>query len=905
MALAYRAYFTFIARPRLSSRGLNTSAAYGFTTALLKLITDVGLDHAAVVFDAEGPTFRHDLYEAYKGTREPPPADLLTNLPYIRAIAEALSLAVYEVPHVEADDVIGTLARRAAADGAQAVIVSPDKDFQQLLSPAVSLFKPARRGEEFDLITEASFRSDYGIEPVQFIDVLALMGDTADNVPGVRGIGEKTALSLIQRYGTLDNLLAHAEEVSGKRAREGLLEHGDLARLSKTLVTLRTDLDVPLDWDALARAPLSVEAVAPLFRELEFRTLLRRLQGDTPPAAATPPPPAPDAFPGRSTEELRRLDEAATDFRLITSRAELVALEKTLRTAPALALYSVDTGGAPVWADWVGLSVAWAADAACYVPIPLPDGTGRAEILRLLAPVFANANIRKIGHNIKPLLLFCAQGGVDVRGALFDTEVAHYLLSPETNHDLDFAARAHLGYAALSLDALRGTGRQSRALRELAPREVTAPACEAASLAYLLAPALESLLNQRQTNNVATQMEFPLIYVLTQMEAAGVKVDRRRLTEIGSRLKQEIADLERQIFEAAGRVFQVGSTKQLGEVLFSELGLPSSRKTATGQPSTREDVLAELATEHPLPGLVIDWRKASKLSSTYIRALKQHIHPETGRVHTVFNQTVAATGRLSSSEPGLQNIPVRQATGREIRRAFVAPEGHVILAADYAQIELRILAHMSGDAALLEAFRSGRDIHAETAARVLHSAADAVTREERNKAKAVNYGIPYGLSAFGLAQQLRCPLAEARQFIDEYYAAFPGVAPCLGELVERARERGYAQTLWGRRRYLPALEAPTQAERAAAERIAINMPIQGTQADMIKLAMVGIHGRFRHEGFASRLLLQVHDELVFEVPHFEVADVVPLIEAEMVSALPLSVPVQVDISYGETWLDAH
>ena len=898
MALAYRAYFVFISRPRINSRGMNTSAVYGFTTTLIKLINDFELAYAAVVFDAEGGSFRNNIYPAYKATRDAPPEDLMSNLPYIKQVATALSIPVFEVAGVEADDVIGTLAKKAEADGARAVIVSPDKDFQQLLSPQISMFKPARRGEEFDLITDTTFREKHGLEPVQFIDVLALMGDASDNVPGIPGIGEKTALQLLQSYGDVENVLLHAQDIKGKRAREGLLEHADKATLSKTLVTIRTDVEVPLDWGALERGPLTREAVGPLFRELEFRTVLDRLGGD-----------APDEAPAevRESEQTRRrrYDESATDYRLIANRSELMALERTLRTAPAIAMHAVCTEGPPIWADWVGLSVAWVADSACYIPIPLPDGTTQPEIVRILAPVLANTNLAKIGHDLKPLLLFLAYGGLTVQGRCFDTQVAHYLLAPDTNHDLDFVARQHLNYAPITPETVLGSGRQARTLRDVPPVEMMPLACEAAALAFQLEQALHPELVKHDAYKVADQMEFPLIYVLAQMEETGVTIDPQRLAEIETQLEQELKELEAKIFEVAGRPFLIGSPQQVGDILFSDLGLPVKQKTSTGQPSTREDVLLELATAHPLPGLIIDWRKASRLQSTYIDNLKRLIHPQTGRVHTIFRQTVAATGRLSSSDPGLQNIPVRRATGREIRRAFVAPSGHVLLAADYAQIELRILAHMSGDEGLAVAFHSKRDVHTETAAQMLHIDAEAVTREQRNRAKAVNYGIPYGLSLFGLAQQLRCSRDEAKTIMAAYHESFPGIAPFLSEQVERARERGYAETLWGRRRYLPAITARNRMERSAAERIAINMPIQGTQADMIKLAMVNIYQRFKHEGLISRLILQVHDELVFEVPTFEVKIATPIIVEAMTSALPLSVPVEVDVNDGPTWLDAH
>ena len=897
MALAYRAYFAFMSRPRINSRGLNTSAVYGFTTTLIKLIRDYDLTYAAVVFDASERTFRNELYADYKAHRDPPPEELISNLPLIKQIAEALAIPVFEVQGVEADDVIGTLAKKAEASGDRAIIVSPDKDFQQLLSDKITLFKPSRRGEDFDHLTAASFRDKYAVEPIQFIDILALMGDKADNVPGIYGIGEKTAQKLIGRYGTVENLVRHAPEVSGKRAREGLLEHPDMAHLSKTLVTIKVDVPLMLDWDALKRGAVTAPAPLGLFRQLEFRTLLDRLTKERPTRSSAELP----------VDEASRAayDASATDFRLIASIEELKALERMLRNQEQLALHAILPAGPPIWQDWVGISLAWAPDSACYLPFPLPDGTTREEVVRILAPLFTNSNQGKIGHGLKPLLVRLALEGVIVRGQLFDTEVAHYLLSPDESHTLGFVTSSKLNYEPIDRGKMLGAGKNARTLRELAHDEITVSACEEAALAYRLKDVLAGELKKHGLANVAARMEFPLLYTLAAMEETGVTIDPERLREIEERLTIEIARLEETIMAAAGKPFNIGSPAQVGHILFEHLGLPVKQKTTSGQPSTKEEVLLDLSIEHELPGFIIDWRKATRLQNAYIAGLRRMIHPDTRRVHTIFHQTVAATGRLSSSDPGLQNIPVRRVTGRELRRAFVAPPGWCLLSADYSQIELRILAHMSGDDGLAEIFRTGRDPHTETAARIYAIEAEEVTREQRNRAKAVNYGIPYGLSTTGLAQQLRCSREDAKSLMAIYHASFPGIASFLSRQVEIARERGYAETLWGRRRYLPAIKARNRAVRSAAERIAINMPIQGTQADMIKLAAVDIQRCLQQEGLVTRPILQVHDELVFEVPNFERDVVRTLVQARMVSAMPLSVPVEVDVNDGPTWLDAH
>ena len=893
MALAYRAYFAFISRPRISSRGIDTSCVYGFTTTLIRLIREHRLRWAAVVFDAGERTFRNDLYADYKAHRDPPPEQLINNLPLIRKVAEALSIPVFEVPGVEADDVIGTLARQADAEGDRAVIVSPDKDFQQLLSPRVSLFKPARRGEDFDVVTDDMFRKKFGLEPSSFIDMLALMGDKADNVPGIYGIGEKTAQKLIQQYDSVENLLMHAADVKGKRAREGLLGNPGMARLSKTLVTIKVDVPIKVDWDALRRGSLTSNPVLGLFRELEFRTLIRRLQQDSDPGLLP------------AITSTVRPDASVVDWRMIADVAELKALERTLREEKCLAFYALTDDKSPVHADWVGLAVAWAYDAACFIPLPLPDGTHSSDVVRILAPIFSNGKMTKIGHGIKPLIVRLGIEQLTLRGNVFDTEVAHYLLSPDASHSLGFVAREQLKYETVDMTALLGTGRSKRGLRDVPFDDLVTPACEAAALVFPLRDVLQSELKKQGLNELATDIEFPLILDLADMEASGVRIDLAALKVIESDLRSEVSRLEELIYAKAGERFNIGSPQQIGRILFEKLQLPSRVKTSSGKPSTKEDVLQDLATQHDLPGHILDWRRVTRLLSAYVLALPRAIWHESKRVHTVFNQTVAATGRLSSSDPGLQNIPVRTAKGREIRRAFVPRNGWRMLSADYAQIELRILAHMSQDVGLAEIFATGRDLHTETAARMFEIEPSDVTRAQRNRAKAVNYGIPYGLSATGLSRRLRCSRDAAKDLMRVYYESFPGIAPFLSRQVEIARECGYAKTLMGRRRYLPNITSRNPAVRSAAERIAFNMPIQGTQADMIKKAIVAICDAFRREGYASRLLLQVHDELVFEVPWFEENAVQDLVVNEMIEASSLSINVEVDAQYGLTWLDAH
>lgn len=913
MALAYRAHFIFISRPLINSKGKNTSAAYGFTTALLKLIETHNIEHVAVVFDAVGAggTFRDEMYASYKAHREPPPEDLLWNLPYIKKIVQALDIPVIEEVGVEADDVIGTLARKAEADGHKSIILSPDKDFQQLLSPAISIYKPSRRGEEFEPVTDETFREKYGVDPIQFIDILALMGDSADNVPGVHGIGPKTASKLIQQYGSVENLLVHAAEVKGKKAREGLLAYHDEALLSKKLVTILIDLDVPLDWNHCRRHTLHEAQLVQLFNELEFNTLFNRIRkqlGKEEPVpgqqmglfAANDPALE---FDFGEYESIKEYNHENVDYTILYTQADLDGFLSELAQQERFAFDTETTSVDVMWASLVGMSFSWKHGQGVYIPTPLPDGTSTESILDQLKPLLQGRKI--VGQNLKYDLSVMKRHGVDITADLFDTMVAHYLIAPEAAHDLDYLARTYLNYQMVPISSLIGKGKNQISMRDVPIEEAGPYACEDADISLQLADLLEEELKEKGVTRIAEEIEFPLIPVLVEMELAGIHVDLPILKEIDTQLRSEILRLEGEIYEAAGEIFKIGSTQQLGHILFEKLGMRVVAKTGKGKPSTRESVLQELATEHPLPGLILDWRQLSKLKSTYVDNLSKLIHPETRRVHGSFNQTVAATGRLSSTKPNLQNIPVRRAMGREIRKAFVPEAGNTLLAADYVQIELRILASLSDDAALKKAFNEGADIHTSAAALVFNVEPEDVTRDMRRKAKEVNYGIPYGVSAFGLAQRLRSSRMEAQELIDQYQQSYPQVTRYLALQVERAREKGYVETILGRRRYVPGINARNRNERSFAERVAVNMPIQGTQADMIKIAMVRLNKRLKQEGLKSRMILQVHDELVFEAPLSEVETLSVIVREEMVQALPIDVPVTVDIGTGENWLDAH
>ena len=906
MSLAYRAHYIFIGRPLINSKGQNTSAAYGFTNSLLKLIEDHSIEHAAVVFDeGEEDTFRKEIYEDYKAHRDPPPDELLENLPYIKDIVQALDIPVLEVPGVEADDVIGTLATQAEEDGAEVVIVSPDKDFKQLLSDKVSIYKPAKGDQDFEIKTGETFREENGLAPAQFIDMLALMGDDSDNVPGVYGIGPKTAQKLLREYHSVENLIEHADELSGKRAREGMQEHADEARLSKRLVRIRTDLDVGLDWHDLRRQAPDEKALTRLFRELEFESLADRLGvGEAATDTETDDDPG-LAFDFGPYEEVQALDRDAVDYQLVETRDDLQAVAARLAEHDRYAFDTEATSKEPLHAELVGISFSWAAETAAYVPTPLPDGTSTEAVLDVLRPVL-EGDAEKIGHNLKYDLLLLAQHGLEVRGPLVDTMVAHYLVAPEEAHNLDDVSRAVLNYKMVPISDLIGDEAAPDTMREVDVAEAAPYACEDADIALRLANELEGRLEEGNVLDIARDIEFPLIHVLAAMEHTGIRLDTGVLNEISEGLEERLDTIETDIFELAGETFNINSPQQLGKILFEKLDLPVISKTPTGNPSTKESVLQELSTEHDIPGLVLDWRSTYKLKSTYLDSLGELVHPDTGRLHTSFNQTRTSTGRLSSSDPNLQNIPIRTEMGRQIRRAFVPRDGWQLLAADYAQIELRILASMSGDAAMQQTFREGGDIHTDAAARVYDIDPEAVTPDQRSKAKEVNYGIPYGISPWGLAQRMRMPVDEAQSIIKQYRKSYPGVSRLLTELVEKAQDHGYAETLLGRRRYLPDIDSSNSNRRSAAERVAVNMPIQGTQADMIKIAMNRIHERLATEDWKTQMLLQVHDELVFEVPPAELDAVQSLIDTEMREALPLDeVPVVVDMDVGPNWLEAH
>ncbi len=889
-ALAYRAYFAFVNNPLVTSRGEQTSAVFGFANTLLKVLRDYRPAYLAIAFDTSEPTFRHRRHPAYKATREKMPAELAGQLPRIHQFVAAMRVAALSVPGFEADDVIGTLAVQGREAGLEVTIVSGDKDFMQLVRPGIRLLNPRRAGDEYEVVDAEGVAGKFGVPPDKVIDVLGLMGDTSDNVPGVPGVGPKTAAKLIATYGSLEAALAQAGGVRQEKLRDSLLRHAEQARLSRELVTIRTDAPVRFDPRAMAVVPADREALAALLRELEFTRLLAELEPEPAAAAA-----AATAGP-------------AAAYELVTSAERVQALAALLRGRGRFAFDLETTSLDPLTARIVGIALAWEPGRAAYIAIGHDAGpnVALAAAMAALGPLLADPQVAKCGQNLKYDTAVLKMAGYEVAGIECDSMIADYLLDPGgRQHNLEALAQRHLSYAMQPITELIGTGREQISFAAVDPQRACRYSCEDADIALRLRDKLLPALAERDMEILFERVELPLIAVLRDMELCGVAIDVAFLRGFSARLAARLEELTRLIHGAAGVEFNINSTQQLAQVLFERLGLRPRRKTKTGY-STDESVLEELAQEHPLPGLLLEYREVAKLRSTYADALPALVHPRTGRVHGSFNQTVTATGRLSSSEPNLQNVPIRTPLGREIRKAFVAgrPDA-VILSADYSQIELRLLAHLSADEQLCAAFRQGEDIHVRTASLLFGLSPEYVTPAMRAQAKTVNFGVIYGQSSFGLAQQLGISVARAREFIDGYFGVYAGVRRYLDATVAQARADGYVTTLLGRRRYLPDINSTNTRRREFAERTAVNSPIQGSQADMIKLAMVRIHRAIRERCLDAALILQVHDELVLEVGRADLAAVEELVRREMVDAMALDVPVVVEAGTGANWFEAH
>ncbi len=946
-ALIYRAYYGFIKNPRINSKGENVSAIYGFINTLEEVLTKEQPTHIGVAFDPHGGTFRHKAYPPYKAQREETPEGIRFGVPIIKELLSAYRIPVLEVEGFEADDVIGTLAAQAEAKGIETYMMTPDKDYGQLVSPYVSMFKPRSMGSGFDILGPAEVCAKWGIEhPEQVIDILGLMGDASDNIPGCPGVGEKTAVQLIQQFGDIEGLLANTDQLKGKQ-REKVETNREQIELSRWLAKIVTDVPITLDMEALAVQEPDREALAKRFMELEMRSFAERIrkatttlshqekeieplpqkpkkgqldlfadgQGDLfssamsepeVPASAIPFAENAGALPSTAIGVESSSDSAAYSLcDTPLSRANLIVF---LREATELSLDTETTSTEAIDAELVGLSFAVKEGEAFYVPIPA-DRTEAQAIIEEFRIIYENEQTLKIGQNLKYDLMVLANYGIELRGPMFDTMIAHYVLQPEMHHGMDYLAAAYLNYKTIPIEALIGekkAGKPQKNMRDVPPETVCPYAAEDADITLRLKNVFLPMLQNEGSWELFRDIEMPLMPILADMEMTGVCLNTEALQQVGEQHTREMLAIEQDIYALAGEEFNIQSPKQVGVLLFEKLQLSDkAKKTKTGQYVTNEEVLERLRAKHPIVDKILLYRGKRKLLSTYIEALPKLINPRTGRIHTSFNQTITATGRLSSSNPNLQNIPVRSADGKEIRKAFVPAPGEEFFSADYSQIELRIMAHLSGDDGLIDDFLQGHDIHAATAAKIFHKSMDEVTREERSRAKTANFGIIYGITAFGLTERLGISRTEAKELIDNYFATYPRVQAYMQESIDHAREKGYTETVCHRRCYLRDINSANATVRGFAERNAINAPIQGSAADIIKIAMIRIHRRFRTEGIRSKMILQVHDELNFSVLPEEHNQVEAIVKEEMEAAFQMKVPLIADAGWGSNWLEAH
>ena len=948
-ALIYRAFFAMNKNPRMTSKGLNTSAVMGFLNSLYEILKNEKPTHIGVAFDVAGTAQRQAEYSEYKANREKMPDDLRESIPYIIRLIEAFNIPIYGVEGYEADDVIGTLSKKAEQQGFTTYMMTPDKDFGQLVTDKVLLYKPAKFGEPAQVWGPKEVCERYGIqEPKQLIDILGLWGDAADNIPGIPGIGEKTAAQLVQKYGSVENLIAHADELKGKQ-KENVINFAEQGMMSKMLATINLEVPVEFDEEELKAKEPDLPALMALFEELEFKTFAKRFLEDYKGKQSTLDGPSTgsgtSASPSlRGTKQSRETAESQTpdlfststpsgefdlfhqndnsgllefsdkdsaktvqhDYKLVETEADIKVLVELLKSQKQF-IFDTETTNVDVYsADLVGVSFAIKAHEAWYLPMPTEREKCQKK-LELLRPLFEDETILKIGQNLKYDISMLAQYGINVKGKMFDTMLAHYLLEPEQRHNMDYLAEVYLNYITIPIEDLIGKGRQQKTMREVPIELAKEYAAEDADITLQLYEKLLPLLKENGVEKLFYDIEMPLVPVLSRMEANGVKIDTQNLQQISDEFGGEIQKIEEEIYALAGTPFNIASPKQLGEVLFEKLKIDEkAKKTKTGQYATGEEVLQKLLHKHPIIQKILDYRSFTKLKSTYLDALPALVNPKDGLIHTSYNQAVTATGRLSSNNPNLQNIPVRTAQGREIRRAFVPrSQQYTLLAADYSQIELRIIAHLSQDPAMVADFNLGHDIHAATAAKVFHVPMNEVTKEQRSRAKAVNFGIIYGMSAFGLAERMELSRSEAADIIKKYFEEYAGIKEYMNRSIALARERGYAETILGRRRYLRDINGSNSVVRGFAERNAINAPIQGSSADMIKIAMIGIHKEMERLKMQSKMILQVHDELVFDAHLDELNDLKAIVNEKMVNALPLSVPVVVEMNTGANWLEAH
>ena len=934
-ALIYRAHFAFIKNPRITSKGLNTSAVFGFLNSLLEVLKDEKPTHLGVAFDTPKPTFRHIQFEAYKAQRQEQPEDITIAVPYIKRLLRALCIPILELDGYEADDVVGTLAKKAAREGFEVFMMTPDKDYGQLVEEHIYLYKPAALGKGVEIMGPQQICERWGIKDVsQVVDMLGLQGDASDNIPGIPGVGEKTAQKLIEEFGSVENLLANTDKLTGK-LKEKVVEGADKAKLSKELAKI--DVNVPIEFDEsdLLMCEPNRELLSELLDELEFRTLRKRLLGETDvsptpaqvpaaasngqlslfgestpapePAKPTPNKPTVTSFVESTSTEKRTVANTFHRYHLIDTPELRKSLAYYLSLQDSFCFDTETTSIDAIDAELVGMSFAYQTGEAFFVTVPA-DREAAQEVVEDFREVLENPKIEKIAQNLKYDFAVLQNYGVEIKGPLYDTMLAHYLIEPDKRHNMDILANSYLNYEPVAIEALIGKkGPKQLTMREVAIDKLVEYAAEDADITLQLKEKLHPLLVENQADKLFKGVEIPLVPVLADMEREGVRVDLQTLKEMSGVLDTDMKQVETEIFALAGEEFNISSPKQLGVVLFEKLKLiKNPKKTATGQYATGEDILSDLEAEHEIARKILDYRELQKLKSTYVDALPLLINHNTGRIHTSFNQAVAATGRLSSTNPNLQNIPIRTPRGREIRKAFVPKnEDFVILSADYSQIELRIMAAFSQDQTMLEAFNNGLDIHASTASKVFKVELAEVTSEMRRKAKMVNFGIIYGISAFGLAQRLGIPRGEASEIIKAYFQEFPSVKTFMDNAIHKARENKYVETILGRRRYLADIDSQNQTTRGFAERNAINAPIQGSAADMIKVAMINIHDFLKKENLRSKMILQVHDELIFDAHRDEVELLSHKVNELMVNAIPLPVKMETGIGVGQNWLEAH
>lgn len=936
-ALIYRSYYAFIRNPRYNSKGLNTSAIFGFVNTLDELLRKENPTHIAVVFDLPFPTFRHNLYKEYKANREEMPEDIKKSIPYIKDLIKAFNIPVIEVKGYEADDVIGTLAKKAENQGYKTFMMSSDKDFCQLISDNIFLYKPKRSGKDVEILGPGEVRNNFKIDfPAQVIDILALWGDKSDNIPGVPGIGEKTAKNLISEFGSIEGIFNNINKLKDTH-KENILNLKKQIELAKTLVTIVLDVPVNLDENQLAIKEPDKEALKSIFEELEFRSLIKRIlygepgeieqsslfaqqvvEVDTQVTMSFDKATLParhSVLAGGSDDRaeipvstnLNNINTVEHNYFLIDTIEKRKQLIAQLNQQQEFCFDTETTGLDVNISEIVGLSFSFKDYEAFYVPIPVNQSEAY-DIVREFKEIFENNEIKKLGQNIKYDIMMLKWCGVSVNGELFDTMLAHYLIQPELAHNLNYLAEQYLNYTPVSIESLIGKkGKNQLSMRSVAIAQITEYACEDADITWQLKQVLEKELKEKNVAELFEKIEMPLVNVLGAMEKSGVKLNVQELNSYSNILKKEIIDLEKDIIGLAGVEFNISSPKQLGEVLFAQMKIVENpKKTKTKQYSTSEDVLTKLADKHEIIPKILEFRSLNKLLTTYVDALPKLINHKTGKIHTSFNQAITATGRLSSNKPNVQNIPVREEKGREIRKAFIPSDNeHIFLSADYSQIELRLMAYMSKDENMLRAFHNNEDIHSATAAKIYGVALSEVTQEMRRNAKTANFGIIYGISAFGLSQQLNIPRKEAKQLIDSYFENYPGIKKYMDENIQFARDNGYVETIKGRRRYLKDINSQNAIVRGIAERNAINAPIQGSAADIIKIAMINIYEKLKQGNYKTKMILQVHDELNFDVYKPELEDIRQIVQNEMQNAVKLNIPLTIALGVGENWLEAH